>query len=808
MLEIKTKGEAVDLPSGFSIEIEDSNPIFNDIGSQSIPATVPATRRNIRLLDAPYRIDSGEDPNLPERKAEVVEGAYRRTGSLNITEAGKGEGITFNVGFDNSTAYMKWRQRKLSEISGLPVYTPGEGQGTPVYNLLDELYRNYREADPQATDFAVFPVAINKETDGSGSNEKEYWEILNVPTSTDLRQPATVKRLIDGTVTEVSIPQGYMVSPFLRVWRVLEFIFEDLELIIRSNPFKEDRELSRLVILNNAADSVCLGKIRYSDLMPDSTVEEFLNALWVRFGLVYHIDYTTGEVSLKLLKDILDNPDSNALDGYSTAREKITYDERQYIKLTAATGLEGAAPATERFEDFIKGLDVTKVHMGTNVKDWRMTGSQNDPKWDGDVGEGYYDQDEYDPWEDPDFDDRDDWWDDRDDDRDYYSTRSEIKTLAATSSEAQRNTFLAREFVTGLWYKLDATNGTIRQSSTSNFDWDPQPEGITAYELSSDDEFIALARVANSGTGTGNTFNAVCPLFLCGCRHYHSYIKESGEDENGAETPLSFAFAYTIGKKTIGRLTPESDQGGPMTLDDGTKPTISLLFQFRDGLFARYWKKYDEILRHGNRSVDLSARINKLALQRMNLFEPYSLKGVRVLIDTMTYALPSGKDVAVDMKLRTIQTQGSYDIDKEQNIPNFASAARHLALFLYKETYGTALDTDKIRQLAADLFDAEGYERRWEGDYYYFVDGRGAKLKSISRESLTWQNDPNLPTPSAQGQHYIIENRYIARLTYDIYEVHAKSIDAEEYFLSAEPIGSATARVVYRVELYSKWVAD
>ena len=49
MIKILIKGEALDLPEGFSMAVEDTNPIFNDQGSQSIPATVPPTRRNNRL---------------------------------------------------------------------------------------------------------------------------------------------------------------------------------------------------------------------------------------------------------------------------------------------------------------------------------------------------------------------------------------------------------------------------------------------------------------------------------------------------------------------------------------------------------------------------------------------------------------------------------------------------------------------------------------------------------------------------------------------------------------------------------------
>lgn len=72
----------------------------------------------------------------------------------------------------------------------------------------------------------------------------------------------------------------------------------------------------------------------------------------------------------------------------------------------------------------------------------------------------------------------------------------------------------------------------------------------------------------------------------------------------------------------------------------------------------------------------MNARINKLDLSGMDLLRPYTFRGVRVLVDTMDYVLPSGREVSVDLKLRTIQTQGSYDIDAEQGIPVISSGGR------------------------------------------------------------------------------------------------------------------------------------
>ena len=72
MIEIQTNGQTLDLPDNFSIDIEDSNPIFNDRGSQSIPATVPASRRNIKILDFPTRLEAGVEPNNPRESGDSI----------------------------------------------------------------------------------------------------------------------------------------------------------------------------------------------------------------------------------------------------------------------------------------------------------------------------------------------------------------------------------------------------------------------------------------------------------------------------------------------------------------------------------------------------------------------------------------------------------------------------------------------------------------------------------------------------------------------------------------------------------------
>ena len=796
MLEITLDGERLDLPDGFAMEIEDTNPIFNERGSQSLPATVPPTCRNARLLGRPHRLDSMYEPNNPMRKAVVADGVTQRRGSLNVTEAGRKEGYTFNVGFDNSEVYAKWLKKKLCKLEGLPVRKP-RGGVADVHEMLDELNVIYRGCDPRTEPLAIFPVAINREVldegEGEVKKETEYWEILNLRNNDSYEQPEEVNRIIDGKVTATKIPAGYCVSPFVRVWKVLELIFADMGLDIISNPLKEDVELSRLVTLNNAADSVCPGEIKYADLMPDCTVQEFLNSLWVRFGLVYNVNFDTGKADLRLLRDILRQEPATALDNYMTGCPKITYGTRQYVKLSAQSSLEGAAPATERFEDFVKGLDLTELHLGRDVKEWQHENGGGDP---GTPGGGYWpdggkhlsdkpeDNMVVPPME--------------NDDGPGLRTRGEGNT-----SEC----FLCRTYRTAMWYKLDNTNRKVTGNSTSFFNWDPQTEGLEPMELASDDEWVPVGYISSGKQGTGWYFFDYAPLYLVKARHYHSYIKNAGDGDGGSEdgdsTPLAFMLAYQPGNFTVGHFCPEDKDGAAETFPDGSCGKLSLLFQFADGLFATFWKEYDELLRHDNRSCEVEARMPKTVLQSLDLFGVATCNGVRCLIDKASYALPSSPPVAVSLTLRPVEKHSGYDIDKEQGIPSLRSVAKELK---WQVTWDEFEQGDYTKEPYTGLAAAEWMENNaYEPHDGWYVDSHSMEFVAKERTGVYWADDPEIPRPSQLAE--TLQKHYRMTVTYDVYEVRWNEDEPELPFVERadRPVGRIVWEFEYDVMMWSQW---
>lgn len=788
MVKIYVDNEALDLPASFALDIEDSSPIFNDRGSQSVPVAVPVTPRNSRLLGFPQHLYTAKDPNKGTL-ASVTCGIYGRTGSLNITEAGPGT-ISFNIGFDNSVAYQKWAAKSLADLT-LPVRTY-----TDVNAAILSMSVLYRNSDPAHNDLAVFPVLLAKE-DVDGVS---YPTALNIPSGSAFFNPGEIKAVVDGTVKDVTVPAGYGISPFLRVWRLVELVFADLGLTVISNPMKSDRELARLVVLNNTMDTICGAKVDYRDLVPDCTVEEFMNALWVRFGLVYNIDWTKGTVEIRLLDDILKSRPVTSLDEFMSERPSVTYESPRYVKLSAATSIEGAEPDTERFEDFSSGADTDYISTGDNVAAWKYDTDSN--RWDGDVRDDYIDDadlpEEPDPDE-PEIQDSEDdtysdsnwvdageWdWDGMDDARSYAP--------AKTTTEQGSDCYLASEFVSCRWYRLDKANGRTKEASSPFFVWDPQPEGHEALELTSVDECVPVGPLYYQWYegSTRKVYSAPAPDFRTGARFRHSYIKGSdNKDSDSSKSPLAFMQAYTLkDMTTIGRLHPLDETGRPYPLADGSTPTLSLLFHFSDGLFARYWKRYDEILRHAKRKVSVSLTARPHVFSGLPMLAPVALRSVPCLLDRCSYSITGRERISADVTLRPLYTQGSYSYKTEQPIPDFLPRWKNLAWRLRRDDLSEIAKAEGTRQRAADTVINDLMWRPHDG---FTVTASTVYLRTTER--ITRWTDAGLDIPVREGQ--ISRGTCRAAITYEVYEENAGG--------NENPLGDATVEVYYHVEVVAR----
>ena len=163
-----------------------------------------------------------------------------------------------------------------------------------------------------------------------------------------------VKRVYENEAIPFDVERGYGVSPFIRVWRLLELVFTHYGYTMINNPFKEHNQLKRLCVLNNTMDTIVKGTIDYADLMPDITVEEFLNGLYAKFGLKYFINGSARTVSFSFIRDILNDSMYEDWTSNKTEPLAISYEDNKQLKMTPNKSIEGTDTERDTREEVIR----------------------------------------------------------------------------------------------------------------------------------------------------------------------------------------------------------------------------------------------------------------------------------------------------------------------------------------------------------------------------------------------------------------------------------------------------------------------
>ena len=628
-LKISHNDEIFDLSNDFNIEIENTSPLFNERGSQSISSTLPLTRNNLKLAGHINRLDTHNDPNN-NKAVTVSDGTIRRIGKINFNQVSRSEGVTFNIGFDEGEIYNLWNNVSLQSLPGLPVYSPENGMNGLISHL-GQIMRE-QEVDPA---LHVFPICVNMPSVKENDRDVYYPEYLN---SIIKRRGETIYTLdsnarkenlvLDGKVVETTLPEAYGLTPFLKVSWIMDFIFSAYGYKVIDNPIPTHPQLKRLVVLNNAADCCVKGRINYADLMPDCTINEFFQALYCRFGLVYFIDGNTKSVRFNFLKDIISSPASQDWSKIKADFPIINYTAGQQLKLSANTSIAGpypslvAAPAADSLDKFLEPYG----HI---------------------VGKTYNDG--------------------------YLSWSAGYFFIRKVSTQ-----------------ELDAI-------SSDFFPWDKGAE-LDYIEISSIDECLPMK-------WTYPDDKKPCPAYLFGKVHRYTNISSADIDIDKEErsTPLCFCFSHPQSIIGYPYGSPRcADPGGSPITENGHTYDISMTFVGDDGLFNRFWKGYDAILRHANHTVEIPVHLSCNTLQNTDFSKPVSIDGQRLLIDQQRYQLPLCGNTPAVVILRTLKLLYPFDLDKEQTIVILPQLYKWIFIN-NQETIFNSVSGEQVRQWRINL---------------------------------------------------------------------------------------------------------
>ena len=620
-------GEIFDLPSDYVIEAEKNNPLFSDKGSQTVPINFPASGKNNRMLDFPFRIDRAykKDETIP---VIVETGSVQQKGLLSVNSA-TNKIISANIGYDESEMYAVMKDIQLCDMPILnnTEYIKSFGGNNideRIDSMLDHLTAVMKEEIEE--DYCIFPVIIKKEIVQTENNNKTYLEIINDIDTNNLQNESiaklkaltnrTILRYENGEEIELSAPKGYGVSPFLKVYRILEIIFLNFGFIISENPFKDHRQLKKLVVLNNTIDAVFTGVLYYKDLMPNSTIQEFLNSLYAKFGMKFFVNSNSRTVNITFIKDLIDPNNLNSainLNLNKTEEPEISFQPQKQLRLKMNREQEDAKVLFDTMEEFLNKYDnkftESPFYLPNNVSQGFMTA--------------------------------------------YSMYRI---------------------------YNIFNIDNTMFENFSDFFDWDKKTKNIEYEDIEMKDLCLPLYYPLD----TNFSFNLVILQYLVGYKHQYSDIFIGGEKEdiNQNQAKIAFAFAWGL-VKPIHNNTPvqvryffasqfNRDNWGDFIIDEnGIKYDISLTCNREDGLYNRFWKEYDSFLRHSNQPVICDLNLKNNEFINFKIDEKILINAQPLISEQIKYKFNNKKNNNSEAKFRTLRLYKPYDLEKEREIPSY-----------------------------------------------------------------------------------------------------------------------------------------
>lgn len=344
-MKITLEEGALDLPKDFALEMEFNHPFYSDAGSSSVPASLPASIENRRILGWPEKANRAK--RFPREHQAFVEcGALRKRCKL-ITESAGQDGISASLAIQESEMYISIQDRKIKDVIANIRYRQSKSTvATP-----HEVYKGYHRENYYLNDVACFPVASDIDDDGNVF-------IINRASSDD-ESLVENARTVTINNESVNVPTGYGISLYLYLWALIQYTFEQCGYTVKKNVFATDGRLKHLVILNSLSDLLHgqtynddFWAFLYRDLVPDMTVGELIAWLRDKFGAIITCD--SGNIEIRLFEHMIAETADADLSGYHIGNETLTYPAPSGIKISVGTSIQRGEPAAESLEELRK----------------------------------------------------------------------------------------------------------------------------------------------------------------------------------------------------------------------------------------------------------------------------------------------------------------------------------------------------------------------------------------------------------------------------------------------------------------------
>jgi len=309
------KGESYQLSPDAKLEVERTNPFFNEYGEQTVPLDLPASEHNRRLLGFPDIF--GRREKMVTADASIQDGEYFAQCRQFVLSATRKGVISTSFYINDGSFYSRIRNVKLKDIfkgEFIPgVETVEEGikfcrglrdNKNPYYTIFPVLVDNDSGLDSGFSFKIINAYGKERELDVNAGGKKQTIRTFHPDdNSSECDFYNAVQRTEYVNQIPITLPQGYYISPFIRCNYVLERIFKHFGYTLQENFFTETPPFDKMVLVNNVIDVLVNGKIKIADLVPDVTCTDFLAVFRKKFCCEFTSDEGTRTANVIFLRD-------------------------------------------------------------------------------------------------------------------------------------------------------------------------------------------------------------------------------------------------------------------------------------------------------------------------------------------------------------------------------------------------------------------------------------------------------------------------------------------------------------------------
>ncbi|WP_291528607.1 hypothetical protein [Bacteroides sp. UBA939] len=589
-------GKAYQLKPGTQLEIERTNPFLNEWGEQSLPTELPDTDLNRQLTGYPDMIENRSKVSA-DIDCTIQDGDYFMPARQAILEAQRHEKISTAFYMNEGSFFAKIADVSLQEIFGDETI-PGVTSVAEGINFCRSLVNG---SHPE---FAIFPVLID--TGDTFDNGKPAYKQINrfgttyegsfIDSASGLGSTLDFYNAVEREETvddkTVKITAGFYMSPFIKANYLLKRIFQYFGYTLLDNFFTQTLPFTNMVFINTCADALVNGTIRMVNLIPDCMCNTLLDVFRKRFFCEFIPNEITRTVQIEFFKDIPVQEASCDLSPYLTSHPLISYPE-SYQQLSLSS------------EEILS------------------------------------------------------------DNEDTESANS-LADLVAKYPSVEYNQKYGYFFRRGFWYlnfgwlvgpRCIPVEGKVSASSMRYYAGGDLPEKeISVPDLQP--EFRGYSTWSGS-------YSALHFLFVGEPRYLNSAIIEAGattpdtteisDTSSNEELKPMLAFAYTLAGYPRGTITNYGAPESILTaLPDIRLWDYSLCFNGPEGLFEKFYRSYDDLLRNSLHNVRVSLLLPSNLKLSIPSHLPVLLGNQRLLINSLNYQI-GGENEPLESELLTMK---------------------------------------------------------------------------------------------------------------------------------------------------------